>query len=70
MKAKDRIEELERRVRELEQRPIAYPPVYIPQPYPVPYYPSPYYVLPWIPPQPPYVIVSTTSGCITFSEGL
>jgi hypothetical protein len=43
MKLKDRLEELEKRVKELEQRPIVYPPVYIPQPYPVPW---PYYYQP------------------------
>jgi|GEM_PF-6580151 len=44
-----RIEELERKVRELEARPIAYPPVYVP--YPVPYIPpyQPLMPAPWVP---------------------
>ena len=32
MKKKDKLEELERRIRELENRPITYPPIYIGQP--------------------------------------
>lgn len=46
MNTKQRIEELERRVRELEARPIVYPPVFVPYPVPVPptppLYPSPF----------------------------
>lgn len=47
MSLKDRIEELEKKVKELEARP----PVMIPQPYPVPQlYPVyPYYPQPWYP---------------------
>jgi hypothetical protein len=46
LKLKDRIDELERKVRELESRPIVYPPVY----YPYPAYPVFMPVQPWHPP--------------------
>jgi hypothetical protein len=43
---KERVEELERRVRELEARPpmIVYPPIVLPMPQPTPYphFPSPF----------------------------
>jgi len=53
MSLKKQIEELERRVKELEARPIVYQPIYypVPQPYYVPP-PVPYYPQPWLPVQP------------------
>lgn len=52
MTLKERVEELERKVRELEARPAVVYPLYIPQPYYVqplqPWYnPQPYYVPPY-----------------------
>jgi hypothetical protein len=59
MKLKDRIDELEKRVKELEQRPIVYPPVYVP----APYVPAPANIpLPYIPPwQSPFTCGRTTA---------
>jgi len=49
MKLKDRVEELERKVKELDTRPpvYVYPPVYIPQPYPAYPYPYQQYFVPY-----------------------
>jgi len=52
MTMKDKIEELEKRVRELEARPV-----YVPVWYPQPYMPQP---LPYFHPQNPWVPYSTT----------
>lgn len=46
----EKIEELEKRIKELEARPIMYPPVYVPYPvYPAPVAPYQPYT-PWQPP--------------------
>lgn len=52
MNQKDKIEELERRIRELEARPV-YVPIYIGSPQPNPcHQPSPWYRQPWYTSQP------------------
>lgn len=61
MSQKQRIEELERRVRELEARPISYPPVYLPYPVPAPNF-TPYPMWPIYPPGTPWWLGQPTCG--------
>jgi hypothetical protein len=63
---RDQLNELQKRVKELESRPV-----FVPQPYPVywPYYGQPYYIPPPVPYwQPPYyyttpVTFTVVAGC-------
>lgn len=54
-RTKDKLEELEQRIRELEARPVLTVPVYIPQPYYVPLPQQPSY---------PYITWGSTAGGI------